>query len=125
MPNINTCARVSNARGSVSHFYKRGFQFSTFLHIFGRPTSLVKNSEDVLRAKLAEKLFFFFQKKWNQMFEILVISQFLSDFVRVKRNISPRLSTSTYSRENVDLTTPLKRYNIGNFKFQKGCREIK
>ena len=42
------------------------------------------------------------------MFDTLVLGQFLSDFVRVKLNVSPRLSTSTYPREIFDRTTPLK-----------------
>ena len=35
------------------------------------------------------------------------LSQFLSDFVRVKSNVSPRLSTSAYRRETFDRITPL------------------
>ena len=39
------------------------------------------------------------------MFDTLVLGQILSDFVRVKSNVSPRVSTSTYPREI--LTAPL------------------
>ena len=42
------------------------------------------------------------------MFDTPVLGQFLSDFARVKSNVSPRPSTLTYPREIFDRTTPLK-----------------
>ena len=41
------------------------------------------------------------------MFDMMVLGQFLSDFVRVKSNMSPRLSTSTCPWEIFDRTTLL------------------
>ena len=61
------------------------------------------------------------------MFDTRVLSQFLPDFVRVKSNVSPRLSTSAYPREICERTTPLiSIYQFSNILyFQKQISEQK
>ena len=54
-------------------------------------------------AKVGQKSFF----EWIVL-DVPVLGQFLSDFNRVKSNVSPRLSTWTYRREIFDRTTPLR-----------------
>ena len=42
-----------------------------------------------------------------RMFDMPALRHFLSNFVRVKNNVSPRPSTLTYPQEIFDLTNPL------------------
>ena len=75
----------------------------------------------VLRRQYGEKALLDFSGQPNSdknhflsvVLDAPVLGHFLSSFVRVKSNVSPRPSTSTYPREMFDRTSPLKIHVLG------------
>ena len=119
--NSDSCARVSSTRDGVGVRQKESLR--SFIHIFigasANTSSAHFNSRKahVNGQKWTPETWqrystqnWFFQTWDISMFDTLVFSQFLSDFFRMKSNVSPRLSTSTYPREYFDRTIPLIKY---------------
>ena len=94
------------------HFYNRSGRFivlivvteKKYILILRMPTSPVRDWGYMLRQRILQG-YCFFKTYEIYMFDTLVLGQFLSDFVQLKSNVSPRLSTLTYPREMFDQTT--------------------
>ena len=78
-----------------------------YILILGRPTSLIVDSGVVLRQRILPRYFVFKTSEICMFDTPPVLGQSLSDFVRVKSDVSPRPSTLTYPLEIFDRTTPL------------------
>ena len=72
---------------------------TNYIHLFG---DIRNNSSGVLKGVVRSKI-------ERVVFDAPYLGQFLSDFVRLKSNVSPRPSTLTYPREIFYQIIPLKK----------------